>query len=157
VHLGGDRHEPIRITATGRGAAVMVLRWRPEDRAVARIPLEPVELPGPWWRRHRHWLATPVPFAGARPTVVNARTGEAHPWVFRGNYRGRGWFGVRTRWARLHPAWKREPWVVVYDHPAPDGGPGRRGLQADEHEDRHGQQAPEHDRGARPRRSMRPV
>jgi hypothetical protein len=102
---------------------------------VACLPLEPIELPGPWWRRHRPWLATPVPFAGARPTVVNARTGAAYPWVFRGNQWGRGGFGVRTRWARLHPAWRREPWVVVYEEPAPASGSGRRGLQADDQQD----------------------
>ncbi len=87
------------------------------------MPLEPVVVPGPWWRRHRHWLATPAPFVGARPRVVNARTGAAYPWPFRGNCWGRGWFGVRTRWAWLHPAWKREPWVVVYDEPVPPRSP----------------------------------
>src|SRR4051794_34845002 len=105
--------------ARARHKSAAVLCWRPEARAMARIALEPLELPGPWWRRHRHWLTTPAPFAGARPTIVNARTGAAYPWPFRGNGRGRGWFGVRTRWAWLHPAWKREPWMVVYDDPTP--------------------------------------
>jgi hypothetical protein len=115
---------------------------------VARLPLIPLKLPGPWWRRHRYWLATPVPFVGARPTVVNTRTGAAYPWTFRGNRRGRGWFGVRTRWAWLHPSWLREPWVVVYDEPATVGDPHRRGIEHDEHQDRQRQQAPEHDQDA---------
>jgi hypothetical protein len=73
------------------------------------MPLERLEQPGPWWRRRRYWLATPRPFVGTRPTVVNARTGAASPWAFRGNRLRRGWFGVRMRWAWLNPGWKQEP------------------------------------------------
>jgi hypothetical protein len=81
---------------------------------LARLPLVPVEVPGPWWRRHRCWLTSPVPFTGTKPIIVNMRTGMIHDWGFRGNRRGRGWFGVRTRWAWRHPAWKGDPWVLFY-------------------------------------------
>jgi hypothetical protein len=57
---------------------------------LTRTPLMPIELSGPWWRRHRFWLTTPAPFVGTRPTVVaGARvetgtvgiaTGDAPPW-----------------------------------------------------------------------------
>jgi hypothetical protein len=55
-----------------------------------------------------------MPVAGTGATVVNMRTGEVHDWRFRGNRRGRGWFGVRTRWALAHPDWKRDPWALFY-------------------------------------------
>ena len=85
-----------------------------DERGVRRLSLEPIELPRPWWRRHRYWLASPAPVVGTGATVVNMRTGEVHDWHFRGNRRGRGWFGVRTRWALAHPNWKRDPWVLFY-------------------------------------------
>jgi hypothetical protein len=84
------------------------------SQRLARLPLEPVEDPGPWWRRHRYWLLSPEPFTGGRPLVLNMRTGEAYDWKFRGNRRGRGWFGVRTRWVWLHPEWQHDPWVLFY-------------------------------------------
>jgi hypothetical protein len=81
---------------------------------VARLALEPIEMAGPWWRRHRSWLTTPTPFAGTGWTIVNMRTGKTYGWGFDGNRRGRGWFGVRTRWVWFHPEWKRDPWVLFY-------------------------------------------
>src|SRR5215211_3291710 len=79
----------------GRGAGGAMVS---DGRGVRRLSLEPIELPRPWWRRHRYWLASPAPVVGTGATVVNMRTGEVHDWHFRGNRRGRGWFGVRTRW-----------------------------------------------------------
>jgi hypothetical protein len=92
---------------------------------LARLSLEPVEIPGPWWRRHRSWLTTPAPFAGTGTIVVNMRTGVTYDWHFRGNRRGRGWFGVRTRWTWFHPAWKCDPWVLFYDAPTVGNHPSR--------------------------------
>jgi hypothetical protein len=82
---------------------------------VARVNFVPVEMRGPWWRRHRHWLTTPARFTGTWGIVVNTRTGVIHVWGFRGNRQGWRWFGDWTRWAWLHPAWKRDPWVLFYD------------------------------------------
>jgi hypothetical protein len=55
-----------------------------------------------------------MPINGVGAIVINMRTGEVHDWRFHGNRRGRGWFGVRTRWALVHPNWKRDPWVLFY-------------------------------------------
>ena len=90
-----------------------------DDCDLRRLRLEPVETPGPWWRRHRFWLTCPEPFTGTEPIIVNLRTGTSFGWRFRGNHRGRGWFGVRTRWAWLHPAWKSDVWVLLYVPEAP--------------------------------------
>ena len=94
-------------------------------RRLARLSLEPVEMPGRWWQRHRYWLTSPVPFAGTGAIIVNMRTGVTYDWGFRGNRRGRGWFGVRTRWAWLHPTWTSDPWVLFYDAPMPEDCPDR--------------------------------
>lgn len=121
---------------------------RPKRPFSHQIMLEPLELAGPWWKRHRFWLTSPRPFTGTRYIVVNRRTGAAYPWRFKGNRRGRSWFGVRTRWAWVHPAWKRDPWILLYDEStviadgsatsdgdaldvdAPDGNPDGRALRA---------------------------
>src|SRR5215207_7083682 len=71
--------------------------WGPRavsgERGLRRVSLEPVEFPRPWWRRHRYWLASWTPLVGTRAIIINMRTGEVHDWSFRGNRRGRGWFG----------------------------------------------------------------
>jgi len=55
-----------------------------------------------------------MPLVGTGAIIINMRTGEVHDWSFRGNRWGRGWFGVRTRWALAHPNWTRDPWVLFY-------------------------------------------
>jgi hypothetical protein len=84
------------------------------EGGLRRLSLDAIEFSRPWWRRHRYWLASPMPINGVGAIVINMRTGEVHDWRFHGNRRGRGWFGVRTRWALVHPNWKRDPWVLFY-------------------------------------------
>ena len=105
--------EPVK--ARCRAGMPLQSRVSGARQQLIRVPLDPVEIAGPWWRRHRYWLTTPERFAGTRPMVVNMRTGAVHDWRFRGNRRGRGWFGVRTRWVWFHPAWKQDPWVLFYE------------------------------------------
>jgi hypothetical protein len=93
----------------GNRAGGALMSSEGESQRLARQALEPVEIAGPWWWRHRHWLTSPAPFVGADPIVVNMRTGATHGWEFRGNRQGRGWFGVQTRWVLVHPKWKRDP------------------------------------------------
>jgi hypothetical protein len=109
----------LALIVIARAAAPSRMRRQP-GQYPRQLPLEPVEFAGPWWKRHRSWLTSPSPFARTSYVVVNARTGAAHAWRFRGNRRGRGWFGVRTRWVWTHPEWKADPWVVFYNPP-----PGR--------------------------------
>jgi len=104
----------LAILVIARAVAPSTVRRRPTQHA-SQLTLEPVEFAGPWWKRHRFWLTTPDPFSGKNYVVVNTRTGEGYGWHFRGNRRGRGWFGVRTRWVWTHPEWKHDPWVLHFD------------------------------------------
>jgi hypothetical protein len=132
---GGPRIRAWSLGGTALALAVLIFvaRGAVGFRARRRLPtqqagvsLTPVLLPGPWWRRHRRWLTTPTTFTGTNPIVVNARTGAAYAWTFRGNRDGRGWFGVSTRWAVLHPGWSNEPWLLHYErgHAEPLDRPG---------------------------------
>src|SRR3954453_17869293 len=48
-------------------AAALCPGCRQMSQLLARLPLEPVEDPGPRWRRHRYWLTTPAPYNGTQP------------------------------------------------------------------------------------------
>jgi hypothetical protein len=105
----------IALFVAVRDVVTARMRW-PGRPFSHQIMLEPLEWAGPWWKRHRFWLTSPQPFTGTNPIIINGRTRAAYRWRFRGNHRGRGWFGVRTRWVWVHPAWKRDPWMLLYDH-----------------------------------------
>jgi hypothetical protein len=79
------------------------------------MPLRPVETPGYLWEPHRHRLVGPAPFNRSRYAIVNVRTGIAYRWAFIRNAEGRALFGVSTRWVWLHPEWKDDPWLLMYD------------------------------------------
>jgi hypothetical protein len=109
-----------------RGAAGPRVR-RPAESYLGRLALTPVQIAGPWWRRHRRWLKSPTPVHGAGRAIVNLRTGAAYNWTFKGNHGGNGWFGVSTRWAWFHPRWADDPWALLYDAAIDDlrGQPSR--------------------------------
>jgi len=91
-----------------------------------RVPLRPKIVPGPIWRRHRHFLVADRPVEGLVPFhVLDATTGRQYPWNIWPP--GGKSIGVPTRWAYWHRDWTAHEYYVV---PAPERSDRANGPSA---------------------------
>lgn len=104
---------PILLVAGLMGSGI-----DPEPASAAcqsRAWLRPVEVSGPVWQQHRHYLEATFAFNGSRYVIINMRTYRSYSWSFWGNFNGRGRFGVDTTWTLANPTWRSDPWLLVYN------------------------------------------
>ena len=96
---------------------------------IGRVPLRPMIVPGPVWRRHRRFLVPDPSGEVVDPfRVLDATTGRQYPWDIWPP--GSTTIGVPTTWACLRRGWTGHVYYLV---PAPDraghpdGGPAWAG------------------------------
>lgn len=76
------------------------------------VQLRPLIVPGPIWRRHRHFLVHDHPFEpGSAIAVLDGTTGRTYVWD---NWPpGSATIGVPTTWAFLHHRWTDHVFYLV--------------------------------------------
>jgi hypothetical protein len=98
-------------------AIAMVPDKRVIDGCRQQARLVPVELEGPPWEQHRHFLDADSSFSRGRPHYIqDGQSGTIFRWPFvRSLPDGHARFAVQTRWTWFNPDWQRRPWVLLYD------------------------------------------
>jgi hypothetical protein len=77
-----------------------------------RVPLQPMIVPGPVWRRHRHFLIPDRRFDSTRHfNVLDETTGRLYAWDIWPP--GSTTIGVPTTWTYLHRGWTDHMFYLV--------------------------------------------
>ena len=83
---------------------------------MSRVPLRPMIVPGPFWRRHRHYLVPDDPLDSRGPyDVLDATTGRRYAWDIWPP--GSTTIGVPTTWAYTRRGWTSRAYYLV---PSPE-------------------------------------